>query len=196
MNSKIANGRHQISTSNGTASRKSEKAIIGFFLESDSGFSSLKEESSDEQDENDSETEEEITLVESKYVDNIDNNNSIIDEEISEAPKSTSRARQKKEKIVINKYAGIKWQKEPPIGGMKKSLFSGVPGISAAVTTENPIDIFELMITLCEKCPYSGLFWSVFYRIWTEYGEILRISPYSVRIRENTKQNSSVTRCY
>ena len=54
MNSKIAKGRHQVSTSNGTASRKIEKAIIGFLLESDSGFSSLKEESSDEQDENDS----------------------------------------------------------------------------------------------------------------------------------------------
>ena len=130
-------------------------------------------------------------MVERKYIDNIDNNNSIIDEEISEAPKSTSRARQKKEKIVTDKYAGIKWQKEPPIGGMKKRLLSGVPGISAAVTTENPIDIFELMITLCKKCPYSELFWSVFYRIWTEYGEILRISPYSVRMRENTKQNSS-----
>ena len=48
-------------------------------------------------------------------------------------------------------------------------------GISAAVTTENLIDIFERMITLREKCPYWELFWSVFYRIRTEYGEILRI---------------------
>ena len=29
-------------------------------------------------------------------------------------------------------------------------------------------------------------FWSVFSRIWTEYGEIQRISLYSVRMRENT----------
>ena len=28
-------------------------------------------------------------------------------------------------------------------------------------------------------------FWSVFSRIRTEYGEVLRISPYSVRMREN-----------
>ena len=42
-----------------------------------------------------------------------------------------------------------------------------------------------------EKCPYSELFWSVFCRIWTEYEEILRISPYSVRIRENADQNNS-----
>ena len=42
-----------------------------------------------------------------------------------------------------------------------------------------------------EKCPYSELFWSVFSHIWTEYVEILRISPYSVRLRENTDQNNS-----
>ena len=43
--------------------------------------------------------------------------------------------------------------------------------------------------TMCEKCPYSELFWSVFSRIWT--GEILRISPYSVRMREIADQNNS-----
>ena len=42
-----------------------------------------------------------------------------------------------------------------------------------------------------EKRPYSELFWSVFFGIWTEYGEILRISPYSVRMRENADQNYS-----
>ena len=31
-------------------------------------------------------------------------------------------------------------------------------------------------------------FWSVFSRIRTEYGEILRICPYSVRMRKNTDQ--------
>ena len=33
-----------------------------------------------------------------------------------------------------------------------------------------------------------SFFWSVFSRIRTEYGEILRISPYSVRMQENTDQ--------
>ena len=33
-----------------------------------------------------------------------------------------------------------------------------------------------------------SFFWSVFSCIRTEYGEILRISPYSVRMRENTDQ--------
>ena len=28
--------------------------------------------------------------------------------------------------------------------------------------------------SLLEKCPYSEFFWSVFFPIWTEYGEILR----------------------
>ena len=33
-----------------------------------------------------------------------------------------------------------------------------------------------------------SFFWSVFSRIWTEYGEIRSISLYSVRMRENTDQ--------
>ena len=45
--------------------------------------------------------------------------------------------------------------------------------------------------SLRKKCPYSEFFWSVFSRIWTEYGEIRSISPYSVRMRENTDQNNS-----
>ena len=44
---------------------------------------------------------------------------------------------------------------------------------------------------LRKKCPHSVLFWSIFSRICTEYGEILCISPYSVRIRENADQNNS-----
>ena len=44
---------------------------------------------------------------------------------------------------------------------------------------------------LLEKSPYSELVWSAFSRIWTEYGQILRITPYSVRMRENTDQNNS-----
>ena len=34
----------------------------------------------------------------------------------------------------------------------------------------------------------QSFFWSVFSRIRTEYGEIFRISPYSVRMRKNTDQ--------
>ena len=34
------------------------------------------------------------------------------------------------------------------------------------------------------------LFWSVFSRIRTEYGEILRISPYSFGMRENADRNN------
>ena len=47
------------------------------------------------------------------------------------------------------------------------------------------------IMSLRKICPYSELFWSVFSRIWTEYGEILRISPYSVRMRENADYNKS-----
>ena len=55
-----------------------------------------------------------------------------------------------------------------------------------------------LLLLLCfrrlsmrEKCPYSELFWSVFSRIRTEYGEIRSISPYPIRMRENTNQKNS-----
>ena len=47
------------------------------------------------------------------------------------------------------------------------------------------------MLLLGEKCPYSELLWSAFSHIWTKYGWILRISPYSDRMRENTDQNNS-----
>ena len=36
----------------------------------------------------------------------------------------------------------------------------------------------------------TEFFWSVFSRIWTEYEEILRISPYSVRTQKNTDQKT------
>ena len=56
--------------------------------------------------------------------------------------------------------------------------------------------------SVCIKCGYShvtnhhcvksvqirSFFWSAFSRIRTEYGEILRIFPYSVQIRENMDQ--------
>ena len=43
---------------------------------------------------------------------------------------------------------------------------------------------------LREKCPNMEFFWSVFFRIRTEYGETLRISPYSVRMRKiRTRKN-------
>ena len=46
-------------------------------------------------------------------------------------------------------------------------------------------------LTLREKCLYSEFFWAVFSRIWSEYEEILHISPHSWRMRENTDQKIS-----
>ena len=44
-------------------------------------------------------------------------------------------------------------------------------------------------ITHCMKSvQIRSFFWSVFYCIWTEYGEILRISPYLVQMLENMDQ--------
>ena len=156
----ISEGRQGSSTSDGTASRMSNKAIIDVLCEWDSDLSSLSEESSDEEDENDistdSETGEEIILEEGEdIIDNIDDETSeapdashqTVEKDTRKRPANTSKAGQNKGKQPIDKYGGIKWQKEPPIGGMKRRLFTGVPGISATVAIESPIDIFELMIT-------------------------------------------------
>ena len=43
-------------------------------------------------------------------------------------------------------------------------------------------------IQLRENCLYWEFFWSVFPLIRTEYGEIFRISPCSIQMRENTDQ--------
>ena len=47
-----------------------------------------------------------------------------------------------------------------------------------------------LSFALRKKCPYPELFWSVFSRIRTEYGEIQSISPYSFQMLENTDQKT------
>ena len=41
--------------------------------------------------------------------------------------------------------------------------------------------------------PYSKFSWSVFSRIRTEYGEIIRISSYKVQMQENTDQKTPNT---
>ena len=45
------------------------------------------------------------------------------------------------------------------------------------------------MISLSKKYPYSEIFWSAFFFIRNEYGDLLCKSPYSVRMRENIKKN-------
>ena len=53
------------------------------------------------------------------------------------------------------------------------------------------IDISNYIYPLREKYPYSEFFGPVFSHTRIEYGEILRISSYSVRMRENTDQINS-----
>ena len=56
------------------------------------------------------------------------------------------------------------------------------------------VDTKHKRYPLSKKCRYSELFWSAFSRIWTEYGEMLRISPYSVRMGENAgKMRTRIT---
>ena len=53
---------------------------------------------------------------------------------------------------------------------------------------------YSISLPVCrvlrEKCPYSEFFCYVFSRIRTEYAEILRISLYSVQMRENKDQKN------
>ena len=155
----MAEGRQGNSTSEGTTSRMSHNTITDFLLESDSDLSWLSEESSDEEDENDicidSETEEEIILEEHEdIIDNINEGTSeapdlsyqTVEKDARKRPANIFKAGQNKRKNPTEKYEGIKWQKEPPIGRMKRRLFTGVPGISATVATKSAIQIFELMI--------------------------------------------------
>ena len=53
------------------------------------------------------------------------------------------------------------------------------------------VNLFFQLLLLRKKCQQSELFWSVFSRIMTKYGEIRNISPYSVRMRENADENNS-----
>ena len=55
-----------------------------------------------------------------------------------------------------------------------------------------------LNLVICEGLSHStksvrirSYFWSVFSCIWIEYEEILRISPYSVGMRQNVNQSNS-----
>ena len=43
---------------------------------------------------------------------------------------------------------------------------------------------------LRKKCPYSEFFWSVFFRIWTEYGQILPIQSECGKIRTRKALNT------
>ena len=47
--------------------------------------------------------------------------------------------------------------------------------------------------SLRKKCVYSEFYWSVFFRIRTEYGETRNISPYSVRMRGNIARKTPNT---
>ena len=84
-------------------------------------------------------------------------------------------------------------------------IFSVKPSFVAAIQFKQKLQIvlenmenirktLENIIFHSVKCPYSELFWSTFSRTRTEYGEILRISPYSVRMRTRITPNTNT--CY
>ena len=79
--------------------------------------------------------------------------------------------------------------------GGRSHLKDGCSCMLVEFCQENYIPLWEiskisLRRTLRKKCPSSELFWSAFSRIRTKYGEILRISPYPVRMRENADHHN------
>ena len=56
---------------------------------------------------------------------------------------------------------------------------------------QNVVIFLKKNFTHRKKCPYLEFFWPVFSRTLTEYRNILRISPYSVRMRENMDRKGS-----
>ena len=51
--------------------------------------------------------------------------------------------------------------------------------------------IEEVLVYTALKLYVFGVIWSIFSRIWTEYREILRTSPHSLRMREIMEQKNS-----
>ena len=51
--------------------------------------------------------------------------------------------------------------------------------------------LFRAKIHTCFTFRKSEIFWSLFCRIWNEYGDLQGKSPYSVRMQENTDQKNS-----
>ena len=67
-----------------------------------------------------------------------------------------------------------------------------VSNLRKVCNTHNAVNFSNIgKIKLREKCPYLEFFWSIFSRILTEYGRILRISLNSVCMRGNTDQKNS-----
>ena len=69
-------------------------------------------------------------------------------------------------------------------------LIMGKKKKEICVSLHKSVGIVQLPI-LRENCSYSDFFWSLFSGISIEYGKILRISLYSVQMRENTDQKIS-----
>ena len=92
-------------------------------------------------------------------------------------------------------HTRLKWTKTKNKNRKKNKKSNRHKTLLKKLLPQNSESIFFLDFqssgSLREKCPYLEFFLSVFSRIWTEYGEIFRISPYSVRIRENVEQKNS-----
>ena len=106
-----------------------------------------------------------------------------------------------------NKTVILKWHKTLHLEKTKEELINTDVYHKSFKLIFSPMNTKFRLISQREKCPNTefflvrifplsdwiqrdirGFFWSVFSRIRTEYGEIRSISPYSVRMWENTDE--------
>ena len=75
-------------------------------------------------------------------------------------------------------------QKQPPRGVPSKRCSENMQQIYR----KPPVPKCDFNKRCMKSVQMRSFFWSVFSRLWTEHREIRSISPYSVRVRENTDQ--------
>ena len=93
--------------------------------------------------------------------------------------------------IILKTHLFTRYDVTSKIGGNSSAMKNNPEKFLEDYRTGAPCDATFKSAKQYSNLPYSELFWSVFTLIWTEYGEILRIFPYSVRMRENVDQNNS-----
>ena len=93
---------------------------------------------------------------------------------------------------LLLKIAALKIPRNYIKTSFKESPFNKVVNFRiTALLKKGSTTCLLILLTLREKCPYSALFWPVFSLSRTEYGKILCIYPYLVRMLENIDQNNS-----
>ena len=137
-----------------------EDDIQNFIFESDSELSETSESSS-EYSTTSEELEEELEIENTVSVELqneflVQNNETdTTNGKHQDQAMTTNRAapNQKSRKKVSNGYDNIEWKDDKPTEGLTRLLFSGKPGCSRDILSDDPLHIYELIVTdeICQK---------------------------------------------